>query len=116
MLKSNFKTKNDFLKVNRRRHPHLITKYSSSGSFRANIGAFASFNQPSPSEMSGLENRSRIFHRGTVALGLTINHIKTVGEINANKMNVDKICNLIRFEETKQLVAYAGSVSIKNPT
>ncbi|SLK04423.1 hypothetical protein SAMN06272722_103637 [Paenibacillus sp. RU5A] len=70
----------------------------------------------SPSEMSGLENRSRIFHRGTVALGLTIYHIKRVGEINANKMKMDKIYNLIRFEETKKLVAYAGSVSIKNLT
>jgi hypothetical protein len=26
--------------------------------------------------MLGLENRSRIFHRGTVALGLTICHLK----------------------------------------
>jgi len=66
--------------------------------------------------MSGLENRPRIFHRGTVALGLTIYHIKTVGEINANKMKMDKIYNSIRFEETKQLVAYARYVSIKNPT
>ncbi|MHA7584314.1 DUF4259 domain-containing protein [Paenibacillus vandeheii] len=43
-------------------------------------------------------------------------NIKTVGEINANKMKMDNIYNLIRFEETKQLVVYAGSVSIKNPT
>ena len=51
--------------------------------------------------MSELENRSRIFHRGTVALGLTINHIKTVGEINANKMKVDNTYNFILVRGNK---------------
>jgi hypothetical protein len=43
-------------------------------------------------------------------------NIKTLAEINVNKMKMDNICNSIRFEDTKQLVEYAGSISIKNPT
>ncbi|MDN4601617.1 hypothetical protein P5G61_10320, partial [Paenibacillus sp. F6_3S_P_1C] len=37
-------------------------------------------------KMLGLENRSRIFHRGTVALGLTICHLETIKKIGDTNM------------------------------